>query len=282
MSRILKRPMFRIGGSVNDGIMSMAAPRKNYNVGSPREERVTRSAEEYARLLEKFAGPGPSVSSDLGDLLISGGLNLMAGRGAGKGNLGAIAEAYRDPYAAFSKARATEDALKRQLRMSAATQAISSDEARELQKMKIEAALADEARKEKMQQRELAAKIDPTAYPIYDVLENFRKQGFNPRKITSTIGSGDKIKPAPQAVLSIPEGEIFYDTNNNLYKRVSKEVSSTGYVRIDQSGKEIKAPVVTKKPGFFDSPGAAYDPRAWNKQRFYEELEKKKNKISME
>jgi hypothetical protein len=87
MSKILKRPMFRIGGSANDGVMSMAAPRKNYQEGSPREERVTRSAEEYARLLEKFAGAGPSVSSDLGDLLISGGLNLMSGRGAGRGTL---------------------------------------------------------------------------------------------------------------------------------------------------------------------------------------------------
>jgi len=281
MSRILKRPMFRIGGSANEGIVSMAQPRRNYQGGSPREERVTRSAEEYARLLEKFAGPGPSVSSDLGDLLISGGLNLMAGRGAGKGNLGAIAEAYREPYSAFSKARANEEALKRQLRMSAATQAISSDEARELQKMKLEAALQDEARKEKMQQRELAAKIDPTSYPIYDILEDFKKQGFNPRKITSTIGSGDKIKPAPQAVLSIPEGEIFYDPNNNLYKRVSKDKSSTGYVRIDQSGKEIKVEAPVKKVGFSESPGAAYDPRAWNKQRFYEEL-LKKNKASME
>jgi hypothetical protein len=274
--------MFRIGGSANDGVMSMAQPRRNYQEGSPKEERITRSAEEYARLLERFAGPGPSTSSNLGDLLISGGLNLMSGRGAGRGTLGAIAESYKDPYASFAKARANEEALKRQLRMTAATQAISSDEARELQKMKLEAALQDEARKEKMQQRELAAKIDPTAYPIYDVLENFKKQGFNPRKITLTIGSGDKIKPAPQAVLSIPEGEIFYDTNNNLYKRVSKDKSSTGYIRIDQSGKEIIVPTATKKPGFFDSPGAAYDPRSWNKQKFYESLAKKNPPSTME
>ena len=103
MSRILKRPMFRIGGSANNGIMSMAAPRKNYEEGSPKEERITKSAEEYARLLERFAGPGPSVSSNLGDLLISGGLNLMSGKGAGRGTLGAIAESYKDPYASFAK-----------------------------------------------------------------------------------------------------------------------------------------------------------------------------------
>ena len=275
MSRILKRPMFRIGGSANDGVMSMAAPRRNYQQGSPKEERITRSAEDYARLLERFAGPGPSTSSDLGDLLISGGLNLMSGRGAGRGNLGAIAEAYREPYQAFSKARANEEALKRQLRMTAASQAISSDEARELQRMKLEAALAEDKQKLDIDKRKLAATTDASSYPIYDVLENFRKKGFNPQKITQTVGTGEKIKPSPQSVLSIPEGEIFYDPNNNLYKRVSKDVSSTGYVRIDQLGKEIKAEAGAKKSGFFESAkesGAAYDPRSWNKQKFYEQL----------
>jgi hypothetical protein len=282
MSRILKRPMFRIGGSANEGIVSMAQPRKNYQGGSPREERVTRSAEEYARLLEKFAGPGPSTSSDLSDLLISGGLNLLSGRGAGKGTLGSIAESYREPYQAFSKARASEDALKRQLRMSAASQAISSDEARELQRMKLEAALAEDRQKLEIDKRKLAATTDAGSYPIYDVLENFRKQGFNPQKITQTVGTGEKIKPAPSAVLSIPEGEIFYDSNNNLYKKVSKEVSSTGYVRIDRAGKEIKAEAPAKKTGFFDTPGAAYDPRSWNKQKFYESLAKKNPPSTME
>ena len=267
--------MFRIGGSVNNGIMSMAAPRKNYEEGSPKEERITKSAEEYARLLERFAGPGPSVSSNLGDLLISGGLNLMSGKGAGRGTLGAIAESYKDPYASFAKARANEEALKRQLRMSAATQAISSDEARELQKMKLEAALTDEARKERMLNRELAFKTDPTSFAIYDVLESFKKQGFNPQKITQVIGTGEKAKPSPQSVLNVPEGQIFYDPNNNLYKRVPKEISSVGYIRLDRSGNEIKAEAGAKKSGFFESAkesGAAYDPRSWNKQRFYEQL----------
>jgi hypothetical protein len=274
--------MFRIGGSANDGVMSMAQPRRNYQEGSPKEERITRSAEEYARLLERFAGPGPSTSSNLGDLLISGGLNLMSGRGAGRGTLGAIAESYKDPYASFAKARANEEALKRQLRMTAATQAISSDEARELQKMKLEAALAEDRQKLEIDKRKLAATTDAGSYPIYDVLENFRKQGFNPQKITQTVGTGEKIKPAPSAVLSIPEGEIFYDSNNNLYKKVSKEVSSTGYVRIDRAGKEIKAEAPAKKTGFFDTPGAAYDPRSWNKQKFYESLAKKNPPSTME
>ena len=34
MSRILKRPMFRTGGSTNEGIMHGLVNRKNYNLGT--------------------------------------------------------------------------------------------------------------------------------------------------------------------------------------------------------------------------------------------------------
>ena len=42
-----------------------------------------------------------------------------------------------------------------------------------------------------------------------------------------------------------------------------------------KTGEKVVKPAVEKKPGFFDSPGAAYDSRAWTKTRFYEELAKK-------
>ena len=132
MSKILKRPMFRIGGSVNDGIMSMAAPRKNYQQGS--EYRQKR--DELLPLYQEAYGTGPDVKSDLGDLLISGGLNLLSGRGAGKVTLGALAESYKDPYAAFAKARAGEEAAQRQLKLAATTGAISAVDARRLAEAK--------------------------------------------------------------------------------------------------------------------------------------------------
>jgi hypothetical protein len=217
MSRILKRPMFRIGGSANEGIVSMAQPRRNYNEGS-----LDKSAEEYYKLLERFAGPGPSTSSDLGDLLISGGLNLMSGRGAGKGTLGAIAESYREPYQTFSKARAGEDAFKRQLRLSAATQAISSDEAMRLAKIKygMEVGKEQEQRKkELMQQYEIN-------YTEADTFQNFLNQ-------KDTIGKtvGLPVSSAPlfltfkngkyevPGAKNMPEG-IYYDPRNNKYVKI--------------------------------------------------------------
>lgn len=230
MSRILKRPMFRIGGSANDGIMSMAAPRKNYQEGSSKEERITKSAEEYARLLERFAGPGPSLSSNVGDLLISGGLNLLSGRGAGRGTLGAIAESYKDPYASFAKARANEEALKRQFRMSAATQAISSNEALELAKLKygMEAGKEQEQRKkELMQQYQLN-------YTEADTFQNFLNQKNN---IGKTIGlpvasaplflTLKKGKYEVTGAKNMPEG-IYYDPRNNKYIKIKSGTSIIG------------------------------------------------------
>ena len=272
--------MFRIGGSVNDGIMSMAAPRKNYEDGS--EYRKAR--DELLPLYQEAYGTGRSERNRLMDLLLEGSLALGAGAGAGKKLPQALALSFKEPAQRYMKSGQEEEAAQRQIRLAATTGAISSVDARRLQKMKLEAALADEARKERMLNRELAFKTDPTSFQIYDVLENFRKQGFNPQKITQVIGTGEKAKPAPQAVLSVPEGQIFYDPNNNLYKRVPKEISSVGYVRLDRSGKEIKVEAPAKKPGFFErskESGAAYDPRSWTKQRFYEEIGKKNTVSNM-
>ncbi len=137
MSRILKRPMFRIGGSANDGIMSMASPRKNYEEGTANPEVMKKFLENKAALRQAL-GPGPSVRGDLGDLLISGGLNLLSGKGAGKGTLAALAESYKDPYQTFTKARSAEESLGRQIDLSAATGALSTIEAMEAAKRKAE------------------------------------------------------------------------------------------------------------------------------------------------
>jgi len=134
MSRILKRPMFRIGGQANEeGIISMATPRKNYQAGGYDMEAI----EKVKRAYRDAAGPGPNTRDSLNDLLISGGLNLLSGRGAGKGTLGAVAESFKDPYAAFAKSTAGEDAFKRQLDIAAVTQGITSQDAERLARIKV-------------------------------------------------------------------------------------------------------------------------------------------------
>ena len=96
MSRILKRPMFRRGGSTNTGIMSGITDRANYENGGIdlsgiNKERLRGSAEAIQSLLNEFA-PVPKTRLPIGDY----GINLALGMDP--------VEALRDPYAKFTKA----------------------------------------------------------------------------------------------------------------------------------------------------------------------------------
>ena len=141
MSRILKRPMFRIGGSANEeGIMNMAVPKRaryqegenvstqdNYTIDE--NDALYRDAMRRSAILSKFAGTGRTQSDRLSDLLIRGGLNLVGGAGAGKGTLGAIATSFKQPTEEFLKGSEEEDAFQRQIKLAGVTGAMSSADA---------------------------------------------------------------------------------------------------------------------------------------------------------
>ena len=96
MSRILKRPMFRRGGSTNTGIMSGITDRTNYENGGIdlsgiNKERLRGSATAIQSLLNELA-PVPKTRLPIGDY----GINLALGMDP--------VEALRDPYAKFTKA----------------------------------------------------------------------------------------------------------------------------------------------------------------------------------
>lgn len=281
MSRILKRPMFRIGGSTNEGIVSMAQPRRQYANSNyedlitqfPKSKELIEDAQARAALMSAFAGSGRSQDERLSNLLIRGGLKTMSETPRG-GIFATVSKAFEQPVDEYLKSGETEDSFQRQLRLAGLTSAMTSLE----NKAKLD--LEREMLEEKKKEAEL--KLNPTKAPIYDILKSFQKKGIKTYEITSVIGSGDKMKPSPQAVANIPIGGVFHDPSNNLYLRVPKEKSSVGWVRLDRSGQEIVVQAPEKKPGFFDSPGAAYDPRAWNKQKFYESLANKNKTSTME
>ena len=82
--RVLKRPKLRKGGSTGQGIMTGLVDRTKYAVG----DRAKELAEEYKDILGR-----PSLDQ----LLITGGLNLLSGEGAGRGTLGEVATAFKKP-----------------------------------------------------------------------------------------------------------------------------------------------------------------------------------------
>ena len=98
MSRILKRPMFRKGGSTNEGIMTGLVDRKGYSNGTYKE-----------KALEALRTDAPRDTS-MYEMLIGGGLNLVGGGGAGEGLMANIARSYKGPSETFfERQRAARD-----------------------------------------------------------------------------------------------------------------------------------------------------------------------------
>ena len=90
MSRILKRPMFRRGGSSNQGIMTGLVDRKGYDIGGIDREKLEADTRTITDLLSEYA-PIPKTRLPIGQF----GLNIASGM--------PITEALRDPYRRFTK-----------------------------------------------------------------------------------------------------------------------------------------------------------------------------------
>ena len=110
MPRILKRPMFRSGGSTNEGIMHGLVDRRGYAEGSARK-----TYDEVYDLMKEMV-PAPKARFPMGQM----GLNLISGEYAGDGFLQNVAGSARDPYAKWTQADDEKRAYDRQLRMMAA------------------------------------------------------------------------------------------------------------------------------------------------------------------
>jgi hypothetical protein len=90
MSRILKRPMFRKGGSSNKGIMTGLVDRKQYGNGTGiNKENLKSNQELFQSILEEAT---PKTRLPIGEF----GLNLASGM--------TLTDALKSPYARFTKA----------------------------------------------------------------------------------------------------------------------------------------------------------------------------------
>ena len=92
MSRTLKRPMFRRGGTVNDGIMTGLVDRKQYANG--------KTLQEYMKEAEAVLPKQEATRFPIGQI----GLNLASGQFAGSGALQNLIGSLQNPYSQYIKA----------------------------------------------------------------------------------------------------------------------------------------------------------------------------------
>ena len=146
MSRVLKRPMFRKGGEVMEGIMTGIKPRQNYSLG----QRV----EDYQNVLRASTGAGDARGDALTRFLIETGQGLVGGGGADRGSklaeiLGATEKPTQNLFAALDKAKAQD----RQINLQGAILGIKGQQAIDVAKAKARDNLQKEFSPENLRDR---------------------------------------------------------------------------------------------------------------------------------
>ena len=116
MTRVLRRPMFRLGGNTDQGIMSGVVPRQGYaNSG------LAEDAAERKKIMMGLAGQRPDTS--MANLLIDFGLNVASAPPTGS-IFSTAAGAAKEPFQRYQTAKAQRGAYDQQVGLAAAQSAM--------------------------------------------------------------------------------------------------------------------------------------------------------------
>ena len=135
-SRTLKRPMFRMGGSANEGITSgLSAPRQQYKDAG----RVQQLFDERKAMFDRLnPEPTPFMPGSASSFLTQFGLNLMSQ--TPRGNIFSTAAlAAKEPFQRFQTARAQERSDQKQLDQAILGDVISEEFKKDQQQKLIDA-----------------------------------------------------------------------------------------------------------------------------------------------
>ena len=121
MTRTLRRPMFRLGGNTDQGIMSGVAPRQGYGYG----ERVGENTKERAAILRKAVGQTPDTS--LSQFMIDFGLDI-ASRPPQGSIFSTAAAAAKEPYQGYKASKAARGTFDQKIGLAAAESAMGHED----------------------------------------------------------------------------------------------------------------------------------------------------------
>ena len=208
MARVLRRPMFRLGGNTDQGIMSGVAPRQGYANGD-----LIRGAQERQKLLSAMAGRPSDRSAS--DFWVDWGLGMVSG--TPRGNIFATAaEQAKEHLQRFRETKAAEKGFQRQLGMVAAEAEMS---------YRDKMALMTEEQKNKMAQI---------------ALENMSKSDLTQLQKQARVAwnDGKGINPdTKEPWTSYEEAEQWYVVEEQM-KRFSKEGRYSPEVKAERAAEE--------------------------------------------
>ena len=98
MTRVLRRPMFRLGGNTDQGIMSGVVPRQGYA-----DARLVEQLPEFQKIAKEYAYQPRGVTP--ADALIEFGLNVASAEPRGS-IFATAAESAKEPFQRYSKSKA--------------------------------------------------------------------------------------------------------------------------------------------------------------------------------
>ena len=237
-SRTLKRPMFRMGGSANEGITSgLSAPRQQYNEAG-RVARLTDEFEQRKAMFDKLrpqqTGFMPGSASSF---LTQFGLNLMSQ--TPRGNIFSTAAlAAKEPFQQFQTARARERADQTQLDQAILGDVISED-FKSTQQQKLIDADYNEKRMELDNKIELEKQKGVNAnQKLITQFENDKKlleedyklqkkYGFGGAKDYAKKQAGDAITALYQAQITAEKNKIdALDKNDPNYQQKVDDINA--------------------------------------------------------
>jgi hypothetical protein len=137
MNRVLKRPMFRMGGSTGTGITSgLDTPRKQYSNGTDPYDRAIKTTDRFDKDISRFVSTQPTFGPGaLPGFLTQFGLNLLSQTPTGN-IFSTAATAAKEPFQTFQAAQLARNQDKSDLRKDIFTSALASEYDLDAQRIK--------------------------------------------------------------------------------------------------------------------------------------------------
>jgi len=191
MNRVLKRPMFRIGGSAGTGITSgLDTPRKKFEDGTDPYDRALKTTTRAMKDLEKFRGTQSGLRpGSLPGFLTQFGLNLASATPTGN-IFSTAAKAAQTPFQTFQAAKLAE----RDDRSKRAEDIFSGALASEYDILAQEAKAGGDSRK--------------TAEVEAGIITNAQNEIFKQRDIIANKDSTDAEKKAAERVIKVQQNVL--------------------------------------------------------------------------